>query len=224
MKIAILGTGMVGKAHASRLTELGHQVVMGTQNVEAKKVEQTPDNSGQTFNDWHQQNPDVELITLMEAAQIGELIINALSGQVSVEALKKLEAQIGEKILIDIANPLDFSQGMPPTLTVCNTDSLGEQIQAALPKAKVVKTCNTTNADVQVKPQELAEGDHHIFMSGNDEEAKNKVTDLLQSYGWQNIIDLGDITTARGTEMFLPLWIRLFGKYGHSKFNIKVVK
>lgn len=224
MRIAVLGTGMVGKAHAARLAELGHQVTMGTQDVESKKNDSKPDNDGQTFAEWHNQNSNIELKALAEAAEAGEMVINALSGQVSVEALKKLEAEINEKILIDIANPLDFSQGMPPTLTVCNTDSLGEQIQAALPKAKVVKTCNTSNANIQVKPQELANGDHHMFISGNDENAKKEVTELLKNYGWQNIVDLGDITTARGTEMFLPLWVRLFSVYGHSKFNIKIVK
>lgn len=225
MKIAVLGTGMVGKAHAARLIDLGHNVVMGTQDVDKTMASTEKDNAGNPpVGEWLKQNPKVKLVTLVEAAEQGEIVYNALAGQVSVEALKSLEQQIGDKILIDIANPLDFSKGMPPSLFVSNTDSLGEQIQKALPKVKVVKTFNTTNATVQANPKGLANGDHHIFVSGDDSEAKSKVTDILKSYGWENIIDLGDITTARGTEMFLPLWVRLWGAVQTPMFNIKVVK
>ena len=138
--------------------------------------------------------------------------------------LKTLEVHLDGKILIDISNPLDFSKGMPPSLFVCNTDSLGERIQNALPKTKVVKTLNTTNAYLQVNPQQLAKGDHHIFVSGNDLGAKTKVIDILKNwYGWKNIIDLGDITTSRGAEMLLPIWLRLFGSLQNPMFNFKVV-
>jgi len=224
MKIAVLGTGMVGKAHAARLVELGHDVAVGTKDVRATRTNDKPDNTGQSFSEWYENNQKINLMTFAKAADFGEIIINALAGHVSVEVLQGLVGPISGKILIDIANPLDFSKGMPPTLFVSNTDSLGEQIQKALPEAKVVKTFNTTNATIQVNPKTLANGDHHIFVSGNDEPAKAKVMDILKSYGWENIVDLGDITTARGTEMFLPLWLRLMGALQTPAFNIKVVK
>ena len=129
------------------------------------------------------------------------------------------------KILIDVANPLDFSRGMPPSLTVCNTDSLGEQIQRAFPAVKVVKTLNTTNAFVMVDPAQVAGGDHTLFVSGNDAAAKTRVTELLEGwFGWKQVIDLGDITTARGTEMLLPIWIRLMGALKTPMFNFKIVR
>lgn len=225
MKVAVLGTGMVGRAHAARLTELGHEVLLGTQNVDDKLGSAETDAMGNPpFSEWHKDNSSVKLVPFAEATEQGEIVINALSGQITLEVLKGLEMSIGDKIIIDIANPLDFSNGMPPTLSICNTDSLGEQIQKALPDAKIVKTLNTLNASIQVDPRQLADGDHDIFVSGNDESAKSKVIELLRSYGWTNIIDLGDISTARGTEMLLPIWLRLMGALGTPQFNFKIVK
>ena len=225
MQIAVLGTGMVGRAHAARLTELGHTVTIGTRDPEQLRLRTDQDAMGNPpFSEWHADHTAVNVASLSAAAGTGELIINALNGAVSVPALTDLTEAIGDKVVLDLANPLDFSQGSPPTLFVSNTDSLGEQIQAALPKAKVVKTCNTTTASVQVNPASVAEADHHIFVSGNDAAAKRAVTALLQEYGWKHIIDLGDITTARGQEMLLPLWLRLFGTLNTPNFNFKVVQ
>lgn len=159
-----------------------------------------------------------------EAAEFGDIIINALSGEVSVLVLTGLNQQIGKKIVIDIANPLDFSHGFPPTLSVSNTDSLGEQLQAALPKARVVKAFNTLTAALQVEPSLIASGEHALFISGNDAVAKQQVTELAESYGWHTIIDLGDISTARGSEMYLPLWLRLMDALGTPMFNIAIIK
>jgi predicted dinucleotide-binding enzyme len=153
------------------------------------------------------------------------LIVNATAGAVSLEALEQAgEDNLSGKVLIDISNPLDFSKGMPPTLSVVNTDSLGEQIQRRFPEAKVVKTLHTMNAYLMVDPAQLAGGDHSVFVSGDDPEAKAAVTDLLRSFGWTDIIDLGDITTARGTEMMLPVWLRLFGALQKPVFNFKIVR
>jgi predicted dinucleotide-binding enzyme len=153
------------------------------------------------------------------------MIVNATAGAVSLEALEQAgEDNLSGKVLIDISNPLDFSKGMPPTLSVVNTDSLGEQIQRRFPEAKVVKTLHTMNAYLMVDPAQLAGGDHTVFVSGDDPEAKAAVTDLLRSFGWTDIIDLGDITTARGTEMVLPVWLRLFGALQKPVFNFKIVR
>lgn len=226
MKIGILGTGMVGRIHAAKLNQLGHEVAIGTQNVEKTLAETENDNLGNTpFGLWHKTHPAVKLVHFAEAAMQGELIINALKGDVAVEVLKTNADALTGKILIDITNPLDFSHGMPPTLTVCNTDSLGEQIQTALPQTKVVKALNTVNADLQVDAHLVGHGEHHLFICGNDNEAKTKVQELLQEwYGWKHIIDLGDITNARGTEMLLPLWVRLWVALKTPMFNFNIVQ
>jgi predicted dinucleotide-binding enzyme len=226
MNIGILATGVVGRSHAAKLSTLGHQVVIGTRDVAKKLAEDKTDAMGNPpFSVWQKELPGVKLVTFTEAAAHGEVVINALHGQAAVEVLKTLAPSLEGKILLDITNPLDFSKGMPPSLFVSNTDSLGEQIQRALPGTKVVKTLNTTNALVQVDPGQLAGGDHHAFVSGNDAAAKARVIQFLKEwYGWKNIIDLGDITTARGVEMILPLWARLWGALQTPFFNIKIVR
>jgi hypothetical protein len=161
-----------------------------------------------------------------EAAAHGEVLVNATSGGSSLSALKLAgDGNLGRKLLIDVSNPLDFSAGMPPSLSVCNTDSLAERIQEAFPDLRVVKTLNTMNARLMVAPRSLAEGDHIVFMSGDDPDAKVKVADILKNWlGWKQVIDLGGISTARGAEMLLPLWISLMGVLGTAEFNFKIVK
>src|SRR3989344_9256858 len=164
MKIAILGTGSVGRAHAAKLTELLHEVFMGTRDPGKTRAVTKPDAMGNApFSAWYKDHANVKLVDFAEAAKSGEIVINALRGDSAVGVLKTLLDSLKDKTLIDISNPLDFSKGMPPSLFVCNTDSLGEQIQRALPKTKVIKTFNTVNAIIQVNPQLLANGDHDIF-------------------------------------------------------------
>lgn len=225
MKIAILGTGIVGRSHAGRLAELGHEVVVGTHEVEKTMSKTEKDAMGTPpYSEWQKTYPQVKLMTFAEAVKEGEMIFNALKGEIAGETLMPLMADLKGKILVDIANDLDFSKGMPPTLLVCNTDSLGEQIQNALPEVKVVKAFNTTSAPVQVDPVKLANADHDLFICGNDAEAKAKVTEIAKSYGWKEIIDLGDITNSRGMEMMLPMWVRLWGTLNTAMFNYKIVK
>lgn len=152
-------------------------------------------------------------------------MVNATNGAASLEALAAAgAANLAGKILVDVSNPLDFSQGMPPSLNPVNTESLGERIQASFPRTRVVKTLNTMNAGLMVDPARLAGGDHTVFLSGDDAGAKSVVTGLLRELGHRDIIDLGDMTTARGAEMLLPLWLRLYGALGTPDFNIKVVR
>ena len=227
MKIGILGTGIVGKTIAAKLIELGHEVTLGTRDVAGKLAETAPDFYGNPpFNVWHAQYQYIKLATFTEAAAHGELVFNATNGGATLEALKSAqETNLNGKVLIDIANPLDFSHGMPPTLLVCNTDSLGEQIQRAFPLARVVKTLNTISAPVMVNPRQLAGGEHTMFVCGNDAGAKTQVNEILQDwFGWKYVIDLGDISAARGIEMYLPLWLRLMGALGSPMINVKVVK
>jgi hypothetical protein len=226
MRVGVLGTGMVGRAIGARLVELGHDVKIGTRNVAHTLARAEPDRMGNPpFKTWQQQNPKVTLGTFTEAAAHGEIIVNATNGAASLEVLRQAgEPNLAGKALIDISNPLDSSKGMPPTLFVFNTDSMGEQIQRAFPRAKVVKTLNTVNAYLMVGPGQLAGADHTIFLSGNDAAAKTKVADLLKSFGWKDILDLGDITTARGVEMYLPLWLRMWGALQKPMFNVKVIR
>ena len=226
MKIAVLGTGIVGRTIAGKLAELGHEVVVGTRDPAATLARTDQDAMGNPpFKTWSDSHPDVALATLADAAAGAELVVNATNGAGSIAALEAAgENSLAGKVLIDTSNPLDFSQGMPPSLFVCNTDSLGEQIQRRFPEARVVKTLNTTNTSLMVDPGQLAGGDHTVFVSGDDADAKAVVTDLLRSFGWTDIVDLGDIATARGPEMYLALWLRMFGALGTHVFSVKAVR
>jgi predicted dinucleotide-binding enzyme len=226
MRIAVLGTGMVGQAVAARLDELGHEVTLGTRDPETTRGRTAPDGMGNPgIGTWVDQHPSVRLATFAEAAKDADLVVNATNGAVSIEVLTLAGADnLAGKVLLDIANPLDFSQGFPPTLFVKDSDSLGEQIQRAFPSTHVVKTLNTMNANVMVNPQALAGGDHSVFVSGNDDTAKKAVAELLHAFGHTDVIDLGDISTARGTEMLLPVWLRLMNALGTPAFNFKIVR
>ena len=226
MKIGIIGTGIAGQTIGAKLIEAGEDVMFGTRNVEKTLARTEPDGYGNPpFSQWIKGQPQAKLGTFREAAAHGEVLFNVTAGAVSLRALELAgKENLGGKVLVDIANPLDISQGFPPSLTVCNTDSLGEQIQDAFPKVKVVKTLNTMSAPVMVNPA-LVPGDHNVFLSGNDAEAKAQVSAMLRGwFGWppQNIVDLGDLSTARGTEMLLPIWVRLFGAYQHPFFNFHI--
>jgi hypothetical protein len=225
MKIAVLGTGVVGRALAARLAGLGHDVTIGTRDPQATLARTEPDGMGTPpFRTWSSDHPDVALATLGEAAAGAELVVNATSGTGALPALERAGADhLAGKVLIDVSNPLDFSQGFPPTLFVKDTDSLGEQIQRAFPQTRVVKTLNTLNADLMVDPASLG-AETSVFVSGDDAAAKAAVAALLESFGHTDVIDLGDITTARGTEMYLPVWLRLMGALGTAAFNVKVVR
>jgi len=226
MRIAVFGTGMVGQALAARLAELGHDVMVGTRDVAQALARKAPDSRGTPgFGAWHAGHPKVRVGTLPEAGAHGEILVNATSGSAALEVLRQAGAErLSGKALIDVANPLDFSKGMPPTLSVCNTDSLAEQIQRAFPALKVVKALNTTNASVMANPAAVGDGNHTLFVCGNDAGAKATVTELVHSFGWKDVVDLGDITAARGTEMLLPLWLRLYGVLKTPLFNVKVVR
>lgn len=226
MKIAVFGTGMVGTAVAGAFAARGHEVTVGTRDPEATvaRTEAGP-MGGTPFAEWHAGHPAVQVATFSDAAAGSELIVNATNGAGSLAALAAAgEDNLAGKVIVDIANPLDFSRGFPPSLNPVNTDSLGEQIQLAFPDARVVKTLNTMSATIMVDPASVAGGDHSVFMSGNDAGAKDMVRGLLIELGHRDIIDLGDISTARGTEMLLPVWLRLWGALGNADFNFKVAR
>ena len=230
MKIAIIGTGVVGKTIASKLVELSHNVMIGTRNVSEKMASTEKDIYGNPpFSEWLKSNSKVRLGSFAEAAAFGELVVNATNGGNSVTALILAGAKnLAGKVLIDIANPLDFSNGMPPRLLqgLNNTNSLGEEIQKTFPDTMVVKTLNTMWCGLMINPNLIGKGDHVNFISGNSEEAKTRVKKLLNELGWsdKNILDLGDITGARGTEALLPVWLRVNGVLKTGAFNFRIVR
>jgi 8-hydroxy-5-deazaflavin:NADPH oxidoreductase len=226
MNIGIIGSGIVGQTLGASLAKGGHAVVLGTRDP--KKLDEKR-GFGDSFAEWlGKAGKNAKVATFEDGARHGEVVINATAGTATLKALEAAgKANLQGKILIEVANPLDFSKGMPPTLTVCNTDSLGEQVQRAFPEAKVVKTLNTVNASVMVAPNTIGNGDHAIFVCGDDTGAKAEVAGYLHDwFGWkkESIIDLGGIEAARGTEMLLPLWVRLMGALGTPMFNFRIVR
>ncbi|WP_115787887.1 NADPH-dependent F420 reductase [Arthrobacter silvisoli] len=217
MKIAVLGTGTVGHTLAGELVELGHEVMMGSRESGNPKGTEWAAGAG----------PNASSGSFAQAAAMAEVVINATPGTVSLAALSEAgEANLDGKVLLDVSNPLDHSSGFPPALSVCNTDSIAETIQRTFPRARVVKSLNTMGAPVMVDPQRLGRGEHDVFMAGNDPEAKAVVEGILRGFGWrpERIRDLGGLDAARGLEMWLPLWLRIFMKQPQGKlFNLAIV-
>lgn len=214
MRYGVLGTGTVGRVLAGRLVEVGHEVRMGSR---------TADNDAAAA--WAAEaGPNASHGTFADAAEFGQTVMNCTGGSVSLDALAAAGAEnLAGKVLIDVSNPLTFETGRL-TLTVCNTDSVGEQIQRTFPEARVVKTLNTMANEVMIHPEQLP-GRHCVFMCGDDGEAKQLVAGLLESFGWppESIVDLGAIDAARGMEMYLVFWIELMQARGDRFFNINVV-
>ena len=216
MKIGILGTGVVGNAIGSKLIQLGHEVKMGSRTANNEKAVEWVNKNGKNASQG----------VFADAGAFGEIVFNCTMGAISIDVIKIADAKnLKGKILVDVANPLDFSKGIPPTLipSLSNTTSLGEEIQKAFPDIKVVKTLNTMNCNLMVNPL-LVPGDHDVFICGNDIKAKDKVKEILSWFGWKSTIDMGDISNARGTEMLLPLWLRLWGTFQSPNFNFKIVR
>jgi 8-hydroxy-5-deazaflavin:NADPH oxidoreductase len=223
MKIGIIGSGVVAQTLGSRLIEQEHDVVLGTRDprkLDAKRM------LASTLREWLERTKNrAKIATFAEAAAHGEILINATSGTISIDALKLADAdKVGSKILIDAANELDHSQGMPPAVLASQERCLAEKIQATFPNLKVVKTLNTIGAPVMVNPRAVGGGDHTVFVSGNDLDAKAQVTKLLKSFGWSDVLDLGDVASARGPEMYMAMWIRLWGATKTGMLNVKVVR
>lgn len=215
MKIAVLGTGEVGRTLASKLVALDHEVCMGSRTATHEGAAAWAEGAGEGASHG----------TFRDAALGAELILNCTRGTASLDALHAAGADaLAGKLLWDLSNPLDFSRGFPPSLSVCNTDSLAEQLQRAFPETRVVKTLNTMANPVMVDPARV-EGAHTVFICGNDADARATTAALLAEwFGWRDVLDLGDLSAARGTEAFLLLWVRLWGTLGTSDFNVQVVR
>jgi predicted dinucleotide-binding enzyme len=216
MRIAVLGSGMVGNAIGTKLVSLGHEVRMGSRSAGNEHAQAWAAAAGERAS----------VGTVAEAAAFGELVFCCIAGVHTLEALEAAgRGNLAGKVLVEVGNPLDFSRGMPPTLSVCNTDSLGEQVHRTFAEARVVKALNTMNCTVMIDPASVG-GDHDVFVCGEDAGAKATVTELLESFGWPRgrIVDLGGIAAARGCEMYVTLWLGLYGSLGTGHFNIGVMR
>ncbi len=222
MKIGMIGGGGVGQTLAAGLLKAGHDVVIGIRSVTSAELAK-PRAQAEPLADWMAKTGG-RVVTMPEAAAHGEIVFNVTQGAASLDALKLAgAANLSGKILVDVANPLDFSHGMPPFLMqqYSGPTSLAEQIQAAFPDARVVKAFNTISAPVMVNPG-LVPGDHDLFLAGNDAAAKGTVQDIAKGFGWRHFTDLGDITGARASEAILLPWVRLWMTKGTPFVNLRV--
>jgi predicted dinucleotide-binding enzyme len=211
MRVAVLGTGMVGKTLAPALARLGHDVVVGTRDPAATRAR----GDGEI---------GLPLLPFTEVGHGADLVVNATSGHGSVAAVEAVGGDtLAGTVLLDVANPLDFSAGFPPTMTVKDTDSLAEQIQRAVPRARVVKSLNTVNCAVMVDPGRVG-GETTMFLAGDDAEARGVVRHLLEELGWRDLVEFEELSAARGLEMWLPLWVRLMQRFGTADFNLRLVR
>ncbi|SEU38193.1 NADPH-dependent F420 reductase [Stigmatella erecta] len=195
MRIAVFGTGEVGSAVAAKLKTLGHHVVFGSR---------------------HPGDPrdGIPVLSHEDAALHGDWIFNALHGEHALETLAALPME--GKLLIDTGNRQSAIDG--PL-----TETLGEALQRALPNTRVVKAMNFPSAQLMGAPEKLG-ATHSIFVAANDAGARAEVIALLESFGWKDILDLGDLTACRAMEQLAPMWIRLHEKFGHVYFNLAVVR
>lgn len=215
MRIGVFGTGAVGEAIGTKLVALGHDVKMGSRTATNEKAKAWAAKAGARASHG----------TFADAGMHGELLFHCGAGKAALDILGSVPVEaLRHKILVDVSNPLDFSRGMPPSLTTGGgTDSIAEMIQRAYPDVRVVKSLNTVNSTVMVEPTRAGEG-HQVFVSGDDAAAKAEVTALLESFGWKSVLDLGALSTARGVEAYVLLWVALWGKLGTAEFNFAVTR
>lgn len=211
-RIAVLGTGRVGTTLARAFARSGYEVIVGSRDPDALDEERRG------------QLGEVAVAAFSEAVAGADVVVDALPGEHAVEVVSSLGDLLDGVVVLDVANPLDTSRGMPPTLLVKDTDSLAEQIQRTCPRARVVKSLNTVNAAVMVDPGSVGDGDTTVFVAGDDPAARELVAGLLTELGWRDVLDLGDLTAARGIEMWLPLWVRLMQTLGTAQFNLRIVR
>lgn len=217
MKFGILGTGNVGDTIGSKLASLGHDVMMGSRTAANEKaLAFAAKDAAHTRSG-----------TFEEAAAFGDIVFNCTKGEIALDVIAQVADSLKGKILIDVTNPLDFSNGLPPSLipALSNTNSLGEEIQRRHPETHVVKTLNTMWCGLMVNPGLIGDGNHVNYVCGNNAESKEKTKQILMEFGWkkENLLDLGDITNARATEAVLPIWLRIWGVTRNGTFNFRII-
>lgn len=213
MRVGILGSGVVGQSLGRGFAGRGHEVVLGTRTPDSEKL--AP---------WKREVGDRGRTgTFAQAAAYGEVLVVAVLGTAAEQAIDLAGPRSFDgKVVIDVTNPLDFSKGMPPGLFVGMTDSLGERIQRKLPRAKVVKCFNIVNNQTMIDPSNTGTKPT-MLLCGNDEGAKRKVTEILEQFGWDDVVDIGGIDGARWLEAHVPLWVRVTMQKNTWFLGFKVV-
>ncbi len=196
MKIGIIGSGVVARSFGKGLIGAGHSVMLGSRDPSKKELQE-----------WLSQNSKQGQVgSVKETADYGELTILAVAGHAAAEVLTSVKTELAGKIVIDLTNPLVFGEDGSPGLSIGHTDSGGEIAQRAVPASLVVKTLNIINHEHMIQPK-YEQGIPIMFLCGNNDQAKQQVTEFLKELGWQDIIDLGGIEKSRVLEPLCLLWV-----------------
>jgi len=197
-RVGVLGSGDVGKRLAAGFRSRGHEVMIGSRDPAKPELREWLSGDG----------TGVEAGTFEQAAAHGELLVLAVLGNAAEEAIAAAGPEnFHGKIVIDTTNPLDFSKGFPPGLSISGKDSLGERVQRALPQAKVVKAFNTIGNPYFLDPH-FKEGEPTMLIAGDDAEAKHTVRDALADFGWSDVVDIGGIEGSRELEAICIAWVK----------------
>ena len=212
-QVGVLGSGEVGRRLAAGFGSRGHDVMIGSRDPDKPELREWLSSDG----------AGVKAGTFQEAAAHGELLVLAVLGNAAQQAIADAGAEnFSGKVVIDAMNPLDFSGGFPPKLSISGEDSLGERVQRALPDAKVVKAFNTIGNPYFVDPR-FSEGQPTMLIAGDDEGAKRTVGDLLAGFGWSDVVDLGGIEGARELEAICIAWVKIGGRRGSWDHGFKLL-
>jgi 8-hydroxy-5-deazaflavin:NADPH oxidoreductase len=212
-RVGVLGSGDVGRRLASGFRSRGHDVMIGSRHPGKPELHEWLSGDG----------TGIAAGTFAEAAAHGELIVLAVLGSAAEEAIADAGPKnFGGKVVIDATNPLDFSGGFPPKLSVTGADSLGERVQRALPDAKVVKAFNTIGNPYFVDPS-FSEGQPTMLIAGDDEGAKHTVRDVLADFGWSDVVDIGGIEGSRELEAICIVWVKIGGTRGSWDHGFKLL-
>jgi predicted dinucleotide-binding enzyme len=210
--VGVLGSGGVGRKLASGFKGRGHAVMIGSRDPAKDELQRWLEEEG----------TGVEAGSFADTARFGQLLVLAVLGDAASAAIELAgpEAFAG-KVVIDAMNPLDFSQGVPPRLSISGQDSLGERVQRLLPDAKVVKAFNTIGNPYFVDPQ--LDGDQPTMFIAGDDDAKRTVGEVLESFGWPPAVDIGDITGSRELEALCIMWVKIGFKRGAWDHGLKLL-
>jgi len=213
MRVGVLGSGQVGQRLAAGFRGRGHEVMIGSRDPAKPELVRWLSGEG----------AGIEAGTFAAAAAHGELVVLAVLGNAAEQAIAEAGPEnFSGKVVIDAMNPLDFSGGFPPKLSIAGQDSLGERVQRALPDARVVKAFNTIGSAYFVDPN-FTEGDPTMLIAGDDEDAKRAVADVLADFGWSQTVDIGGIEGSRELEAICIAWVKIGGARGAWDHGFKLL-
>ena len=212
-RVGVLGTGVVGRRLAAGFRGRGHEVIIGSRDPDKPELREwlSADGTG------------IRSGTFAEAAAASQLLVLAVLGDAAEQVIQDAGREsFAGKVVIDAMNPLDFSGGFPPKLSISGEDSLGERVQRALPDASVVKAFNIIGNPYFVDPS-FSDGEPTMLIAGNDADAKRRVTDLLADFGWSDIVDIGGIDGSRELEAICIAWVKIGGVRGAWDHGFKLL-